>query len=376
MISPEYNVKLNKNEELFRTLYEAIRNRELKSGTRLAPEEELARIHNCSRVTVRSSLKQLEALRLITRVRGRGTYVSGTSEKITRRRTIAVLLREEVVCDYRDSNPYMNQLLMSLLKNGRENDFFGDFIFLNKAETVMECIARQKIDIELYDGIILGTQLSKEEILALNGLNVNYVALQPPEEECSDVSYVTIDHANGGFMGTQHLIDAGCRNIWFFCGSLGDKVKDLRLAGFCQALEENSFPEICKQNYREIVAYEQDEAAAEVENLLKKHTPFDGLFIYGDWATIGAVNTLRKHGVRIPEDVSLVMYDDFSFVERVLGLRVTAIRQPFPELIGYAVRILLNRLDKGRNGNLVQIIQPRLMIRDSSICHSNRRRTI
>ena len=39
MILPEYNVKLNKNEELFRTLYEAIRNRELKSGTRLAPEE-------------------------------------------------------------------------------------------------------------------------------------------------------------------------------------------------------------------------------------------------------------------------------------------------------------------------------------------------
>ena len=115
------------------------------------------------------------------------------------------------------------------------------------------------------------------------------------------------------------------------------------------------------------MAYEQDEAAAEVENLLKKHTPFDGLFIYGDWATIGAVNTLRKHGVRIPEDVSVVMYDDFSFVERVLGLRVTAIRQPFPELIGYAVRILLNRLDNGRNGNLAQIIQPRLMIRDSTI---------
>ena len=93
MISSEYNGKLNKNEKLFRTLYEAIRNRDLKSGTRLAPEEELARIHHCSRVTVRNSLKQLEALRLITRVRGRGTYVSGVSEKLTRRRTIAVVLR-------------------------------------------------------------------------------------------------------------------------------------------------------------------------------------------------------------------------------------------------------------------------------------------
>ena len=50
---------------------------------------------------------------------------------------------------------------MSLLKHGRENDFFGDFIFLNRTESFMESIARQKIDLELYDGIILGLQLSQ-----------------------------------------------------------------------------------------------------------------------------------------------------------------------------------------------------------------------
>ena len=327
-------------------------------------------------MTVRSSLKQLEALRLITRVRGRGTYVSGVSEKISRRRTIAVVIRDMVACDYRDSNSYMNQLMTALLKNGRELGFFGDFIFLNKSESFIDGIERQKIDIDLYDGIVLGIQLTKMDILALNGRHINFVTLQLPEEDIAEVSYATIDHANGGFIGTQHLIDVGCRNIWYFCGSLEDKVNKLRLAGFCQALEENSFPNVYKKNFLEVIPYEQEDAITAVETLLKNHTPFDGLFIYGDWATIGAVNTLRKHGVRIPEDVSVVMYDDFSFVERVLGLRVTAIRQPFPELIGYAVRILLNRLDNGRNGNLAQIIQPRLMIRDSTIPHSNRRRTI
>ncbi len=373
MISSEYNVKLNKNEELFRTLYEAIRNKELKSGTRLAPEEELARIHKCSRVTVRNSLKQLESLRLITRVRGRGTYVSGAAEKFTRRQTIAIALQKSLSSDYWDSEPYMNQLLMSLLKNGHELDFFGDFIFLDKDKTFMESIERQKIDLDLYDGIIFAVQLTPADVLALEGHHVNYVALQSPEDDRSEVSYVTIDHANGGYMGTQHLIDVGCRNIWFFCGPWEDKVNKLRFAGFCQALEENSFPEVCKQNYREITGDKQEDAAAEVEKLLNKHITFDGLFIYGDWATIGVVNMLRKHGVRIPEDVAVVMYDDFSFVEKVLGLRMTAIRQPFPEQIGYAVRILLNRLKNGNNGNLVQIIQPRLMIRDSSNIRSGRK---
>lgn len=373
MVSSENNVNLKKNEELFRTLYDAIRSRELKSGTRLAPEKELARIHNCSRVTVRSSLKQLEKLRLITRVRGRGTYISSAVGRFTQRRTIAVVIRDMIVSDYRDSDAYVNQVLMSLLKNGREHDFFGDIIFLNNSETLMEGIERQKIDIDIYDGIIFAIQLTKEDILALEGRSCNYVTLQAPEDESIEVSCVTIDHANGGYMAAQHLIDIGCRNIWCFCGPLHDNVNKLRLAGFCQALEENSFPEVCRKNVREIVPYKEEEASAAVERLLKKHIPFDGLFIYGDWATIGAVNTLRKNGIRIPDDVAIVMYDDFSFVERVLGLRMTAVRQPFSGLITYAVRILLNRLENGKRCNMLQIIQPRLIIRDSSIINLNRR---
>lgn len=373
MVSTENSVHLNKNEELFQTLYNAIRSRELKSGTRLAPEEELARIHNCSRVTVRNSLKQLEELRLITRIRGRGTYVSGAAGKLTRRRTIAVVVCDVFSSDSRDSDPYLNLILMSLLKNGREHDFSGDLIFLNSSETFIESITRQNINIDIYDGLIFAIQLTKEDILALEGRNCNYVALQQPAEENMEVSYVTIDHANGGFSATQHLIDAGCRNIWFLCGSLHDKVNKLRLAGFCRALEENFLPESCKKNYREIIAYRETDAVIAVEELLKQHTPCDGLLVYGDWATIGTVNCLRKHNVRIPEDIAVVMYDDFSFVERILGLRMTAVQQPFTELITYAVRILLNRLENGKHCNMVQIIQPRLMIRDSSSINSNRR---
>lgn len=366
MVTSENIVELNKNEKLFRTLYEAIRSRELKCGTRLAPEQELTRLHNCSRVTVRNSLKQLEELNLIKRIRGRGTYVSGSAGRLTQRRVIAIVTRDVVMSDYRDSDAYLNNLMTALLKNSREYDFFGDVIFLNSTESFTEGAARLKLNLDLYDGLIFAIQLTKNDILALEGHNCNYVALQSPENEEMEISSITIDHANGGYIATQHLIDAGCRNIWFLCGSFQDKVNKLRLAGCLQAMEENAFPPCVRKNFREIIPYKEEEAIAVIEELLRKRTPCDGLFISGDWATIGAVKTLRKHGVRVPEDIAVVMYDDFSFVSRVLELRMTAVRQPFCDLITYAVRILLNRMENRQRSTMVQIIQPRLMIREST----------
>ena len=64
---------LNKNEQLFQDLYHAIRNGEIPNGARLATELELANRYGCSRITVRSSLRQLDELKLIRRVRGNGT---------------------------------------------------------------------------------------------------------------------------------------------------------------------------------------------------------------------------------------------------------------------------------------------------------------
>ena len=65
--------ELNKNELLFRQLYEAIRCGEIPNGARLATELELAEQYGCSRITVWSGLCQLEELKLIRRVRGNGT---------------------------------------------------------------------------------------------------------------------------------------------------------------------------------------------------------------------------------------------------------------------------------------------------------------
>ena len=83
--------ELNKNELLFRQLYEAIRCGEIPNGARLATELELAEQYGCSRITVRSGLRQLEELKLIRRVRGNGTYVSSEGVRFSGRRNIAIV---------------------------------------------------------------------------------------------------------------------------------------------------------------------------------------------------------------------------------------------------------------------------------------------
>ena len=75
---------------------------------------------------------------------------------------------------------------------------------------------------------------------------------------------------------------------------------------------------------------------------------------------------LREHGFEVPRDVALLMYDDYYAVQRMLRLSVTAMRQPFGEQIRHALRILMNQLDHPNRPRTIQLIQPLLMIRETT----------
>ena len=120
--------ELNKNEQLFRQLYEAIRGGEIPNGARLSTELELADQYGCSRITVRSSLRRLEELKLIRRVRGNGTYVNSESVRFSGRRNIAVVAVEVQGCGSDEVDPYFAQLMNGLLRGANTYDYSASLI--------------------------------------------------------------------------------------------------------------------------------------------------------------------------------------------------------------------------------------------------------
>ena len=146
-------VSRNKNDSLFLELQEAIRQGHFPVGTRIPTERELAVNYACSRATVRSSLRKLEKLKFIERVRGSGTYVRETG------------CREQAVC-YRvaiflegkgtlgEDDPIYSRILSGLFQDGKMG-------FLPEIHQVRsrESFPWSELDLSSYAGLIIGFQL-------------------------------------------------------------------------------------------------------------------------------------------------------------------------------------------------------------------------
>lgn len=357
----DVNLNLNKNDRLFRQLQSSILSGEFPAGAKIPTERELAENYNCSRVTVRGSLRKLEELRMIERVRGSGTYVSPGSGKpqiICRR--IAIFLEGGFVNF--DDNPYISQILSGLFQCGRQLEFMPEIIAVKPNPK----LPWREFSVADCAGFIIGFQLSQMQLDDLRKFGVPFVAMQEPEGD-SDTSYVTIDNFNGAYVATQHLIESGRRNILFLNGPLTYKMNRDKFNGFSRVLEETGIEQEPRQRMREIVPSDDVETSAIVRKLLDDNIEFDSLLIHGDWATWATVNLLREHGIRIPEDVSIVMYDQFSWVSRALKLPLSAVRQPFAEQIKAALRVLAKKLERPELSQIVQTIQPTLAVRKSSM---------
>ncbi len=208
------------------------------------------------------------------------------------------------------------------------------------------------------DGIIvggvqhseLGTKLDR---IRKSGLHVVTVMDYPIHQKIANVG---IDQAEVGRIGTQHLVDQGCKNIAHI------QVSPLRLKGYQQALEQNHLP------YREeyvlpVRNYLHDTGVEVVQDLLARQIPFDGIAAQSDQQAIGALHALIKAGKKVPADVRIAGVDNSPFCSFCV-VPMTSVSQEEFVRGGKAVEQLLAQM----NGNaVVQIsVDPVLHARASS----------
>ena len=101
-----------------------------------------------------------------------------------------------------------------------------------------------------------------------------------------------------------------------------------------------------------------------VRRLLQRTTDFTGLFAYNDLSAIGALRALRDSGLRVPEDVSVVGFDDINSAAFQIP-SLTTVRQPLDKMGALACEILLQRIQGGADPVEVTV-EPELIIREST----------
>ena len=183
---------------------------------------------------------------------------------------------------------------------------------------------------------------------------------------------VGVDNTQGAFIAMEHVVKLGHRDIAFFKGHPGSADTTYRWDGVCKAASRMGVrirPELILQ-LQEGTSHPgpslPEEGYESAQKLLRKGKRFTALIAFNDISAIGAMRAFRDAGLSVPEDVSVVGFDDIQGAA-YLTPRLTTVRQQLRRMGEIAADRLLARIENGGKGGFQQIsVAPELVKREST----------
>jgi LacI family transcriptional regulator/LacI family repressor for deo operon, udp, cdd, tsx, nupC, and nupG len=174
---------------------------------------------------------------------------------------------------------------------------------------------------------------------------------------------VEVDNFRGALAGVNHLLDRGHQHIAFIEGRAEVSTSRERRRGYLAALAARGLrprPELmCAGDFK------QDSGRVLAQQLLALRRPPTALFVGNNLMTVGALAGLHQRGLRVPQDVAVVGFDDIPWAEAI-DPPPTVVRQPAYEVGRQAMALLLRRImEPGRKPETVRLL-PELVIRKST----------
>ena len=181
-----------------------------------------------------------------------------------------------------------------------------------------------------------------------------------PEE--TDADTVSVDNYRGAYGATTHLVDHGHRRIALVQGLPGTSTNSDRLRGYADALADRGVaadPQLVVGG-----DFRRERAFVETKTLLTLDPAPTAIFAAGDLITLGVLQALAEEELRVPEDVSLLSFDDFDFAP-FLRCPLTAVRQPRETMGETAVKLLADRIRNPSRAPRRVVLESELVVRRS-----------
>jgi len=180
------------------------------------------------------------------------------------------------------------------------------------------------------------------------------------------VTNVQLDHKRAAELVLNHLYSLGHREIAFMRGQPFSSDSEERWKGL-EEVAQNLGLEIKPEL---IVSLDRDISSPElgypvVQQLLAVKQPFTALVAFNDLSAIGAIRALQDANLRVPEDISVIGFDDIKVAAFTMP-RLTTINQPLEEIGRIATQSLLNRIHDTMPPRDEITVEPQLVIRDST----------
>jgi len=210
------------------------------------------------------------------------------------------------------------------------------------------------------DGLLLVNTSLNQEVLAP-------VVSVSGHKVLRGVTNVQMDHDRAAMLALKHLYDLGHRRVAFMKGQPHALDSESRWKGILSMARNVGLvidEDLCV--YLEVNSWSPELGYPPVRNLLDRTRDFTAIFCFNDIAAIGAIRAIADCGLRCPEDISVIGFDDIASAAYHVP-RLTTVRQPLRRMGEVAVQILLKRIENPDEPYPDAIMfEPELMVREST----------
>ena len=318
--------------------------------------KELAEITGTSVSTVSKALNNSPEIsectrrRIVEAARARHYHTLQSDVTETQPRIIGFLVPDV-------SNPYFARLWRGVEDIARAHDY-----------SVVACHTGEdpKLELEQLERVrrlnvagLLAVPIREE---SYRNLSIPYMFLSRCSAENSAVSYVITNDVRGGYLAANYLLEQGKKNVFFLSGPENISIAASRAQGIQLAFREKNLPFPQSHVYYGNLRYK--DGSRTLERILKSYRPPFGVFCSSDIVAIGALSMARACGYKIPEEISIVGYDN-SEIDPYLDYPLTTIAQADYQIGSQGMKLLMeviNAQDPYKRVDQV-VFEPELVVR-------------
>jgi LacI family transcriptional regulator len=262
-----------------------------------------------------------------------------------------------------NSNPFFAEISRTVEDIGFER---GYSVFLCNSDGLVEKEAAyiQMLIAKQVDGVIyIPASGSQSHLLDLSSRGIPVVVVDRDMPEL-DADVVLIDNERGGYEATHYLIELGHEKIACISGPSQLTPSAARVEGYVHALQDSSLP--VRRDYILNGDFRARGGESAMTSILQLTDTPTAVFSCNDMMAIGALRTLRKHNIKVPQQISIIGFDDIDIAAEIVPA-LTTVAQPVVDLAACAADLLIARLQKDRATAQFKrrVLDARLVIRDS-----------
>lgn len=213
------------------------------------------------------------------------------------------------------------------------------------------------------DGILYGSSYRSEDAVRQAICNEIPIVLLDREIRNIEVDSISVNNEQAGYIATEHLTHLGHRHIALIGGIDGMKISDDRQLGYRKALEAAEIP--YRKEYIVHGDFLMDKGYELADRLMREHPEITAIIAANDLMGIGAVSCLTAKGYQVPQDVSVMGFDDIDLAA-ALTPRLSTVAYPLESMSRLAMESIFAQIEGKEEEKQCTVLYAKLIAREST----------